>query len=95
MAQRTIHGTVKDADTGETLMGATVRISDTNQGSFTNEYGFFSLKLESDTANLEVSYTGYQNLSFTISPETEIPLNLKLTSGQILDEIVVKSNSMV
>lgn len=93
IAQRTIHGTVKDADTGETLMGATVRISDTNQGAFTNEYGFFSLKLESDTANLEVSYTGYQNFSITILPETELPLNLKLNSGQLLEEIVVKSNS--
>ena len=41
----TISGYVKDAQTGEVLIGATVFIEETEVGLVTNEYGFYSLTI--------------------------------------------------
>ena len=41
----TFSGTIKDAATGEELIGATVKLKDQAIGTATNEYGFFSITL--------------------------------------------------
>lgn len=92
-AQRTIHGSVRDADTGETLIGATVQVAGTETGTFTNEYGFYSLQIPGDEALLRVSFVGYQDLEIQVTAKTPLPLILKVSSGQTLEEVVVKANS--
>ncbi len=92
--QRTVHGTVTDAESGETLIGATVRIKGTDEGTITNEYGFFSLRIPGrDTVVLETSYVGYPLTEGYVTPETTLPLSIRLQAGQILEEVVVQSNS--
>ena len=39
-----VSGYISDASSGERLPGATVYISETNTGTISNEYGFFSIK---------------------------------------------------
>jgi hypothetical protein len=39
----TLSGYVRDAETGEVLIGATVFIPDAMHGTYTNSYGFYSL----------------------------------------------------
>ena len=39
----TINGYVKDANAGETLIGATVFVKELGTGTTTNEYGFYSI----------------------------------------------------
>ncbi len=53
-------GQVKDATTHEPLIGATVLIEQTGQGTTTDFEGSFSLQVSRD-ATLEVSYIGYRS----------------------------------
>jgi hypothetical protein len=56
----TISGTIKDSKSGETLIGAAVRIVELpNIGVTTNEYGFYSLSIPQGTYTVLVSYVGY------------------------------------
>lgn len=60
----TISGYVKDSDTKESLIGATVFEAKLKKGSTANEYGFYSLTLpDNDTLNVVFSYTGFFQVS--------------------------------
>ncbi len=91
--QRTVTGTIRDASDGETLIGATVRLAGSDRGTFTNSYGFYSLTLESDTGQIVISYVGYQDQVIKIGPGVSNPVIIDLSSGKLLEEVVVKSNS--
>ena len=41
----TVSGEVRDAENGESLIGATVRIGGTTTGTTANAYGYYSLSL--------------------------------------------------
>ena len=56
----TISGYVKDAFSGEVLIGATVSVPGGLQGTISNEYGFFSLTLKNRVEQLICSYVGYR-----------------------------------
>lgn len=85
----TVNGYVKDAATGECLMGASVVNLISLKGCTTNEYGFFSLKCpRGDT--LQFSYLGYSNQSICVFNDTT--LNIKLQSNLILNEVIVVSD---
>lgn len=63
----TISGTIKDAGTGETLIGANIVLYATNQtGTLTNAYGFFSINANEGTYKMSVSFTGYVTDTSTI-----------------------------
>lgn len=50
-----ISGTVKDANNGETIIGATVRLKELpSAGNFTNEYGFYSISAPKGNYTLEI-----------------------------------------
>ena len=56
----TISGYVKDADTGESLIGATIYNTNHKVGAITNNYGFYTLTLQkADTLGMVFSYIGY------------------------------------
>ncbi len=91
-----ISGTVIDAESGETLIGATILvIENPSLGTSTNEYGFYALPVPSgnDSLTLEFSYVGYQPRLFRILPKENIRLNAALSTGVQLAEVVVKANS--
>ena len=54
----TISGTVTSQKTGETLIGASVRIINTTFGTVSNEYGFFSITLPQGSYTVEVTSIG-------------------------------------
>jgi len=58
--QFTISGYVKDALSGEVLIGATVSIPGGMEGTITNNYGFYSLTLRQQVEKLICSYVGYR-----------------------------------
>ena len=63
-----VSGFVRDADTGETLLLANLRIKDTLIGTATNNSGYYSLSgLVAGTYTLQVSYIGYEPLEFDVT----------------------------
>ena len=65
-AGQTVDGTVSDARTGETLIGATVLETGTGKGTVTNAYGRFTLTPGVGHATLKVSYIGYTPQTFEV-----------------------------
>jgi len=55
----TISGTLRDAESGETLVSANVYLYDQTQGTITNEYGFYSFTLDKNLQRIYYSYLGY------------------------------------
>ncbi|MFV9551864.1 TonB-dependent receptor [Algibacter sp. PT7-4] len=85
-----IRGTVKDSNNGETLLGATVFLKGTTNGSITNPYGFYSLTAQEGTYTLIVSYMGYQEVSKTITLKADLIIDFELTeTSEQLDEVVI------
>ena len=78
----TINGYLKDKETGEALIGATIAIKGTSTGAITNNYGFYSLSLPKGNYLLQFSYTGYKSKI----EEVELNKNLKLSKNLKLDE---------
>ena len=61
-AQATLKGKIVDAETNEPLIGATVSVSGTSQGTVTDYDGFFEFSLKTSKATLVFSYVGYNEL---------------------------------
>ncbi len=77
-AQKQLHGTITD-ERGQTMIGATVRWENLpNQGAATDSVGKFSIARQASTANLEISYVGYQPAVVSIDP-TEDNLVIELS----------------
>lgn len=83
----TVTGTVEDSS-GEPLIGATILVDGTKDGTSTDIEGNFTLKNVSPKAILKVSYVGYATQSVKIDGRTEIKIVLKEDS-ETLDELVV------
>ncbi len=86
----TFNGIVTDNGTGETLIGASVSISGNKKSSTsTNAYGFFSISVPPGNYKVAISYVGYQSFSKEIEITADLRLDVKLLSGNELDEVVV------
>ncbi|SDT63254.1 TonB-dependent Receptor Plug Domain [Mucilaginibacter mallensis] len=89
----TISGTIKDASTGETLIGATVRIKELSQsGTSTNSYGFYSISAPEGDYTLIYTYVGYQTISKQVSVHKTQVIDVKLAASNALTEVVISSN---
>ena len=86
----TISGYIKDAGTGENLIGAVLRIKDQNLSTYSNNYGFYSISIPAGTYQLEVSYQGYRTAveEMTLSENTRKNFEL-LSNENSIEEIVV------
>ncbi|MCB0633904.1 MAG: TonB-dependent receptor, partial [Lewinella sp.] len=90
----TISGTVRDGQTGETLIGASVSAEGTDIGTITNEYGFYSITLTGgDSISLSFSYVGFQSEQRRLLLTENTSLDVEMGSGVQLEEVVVKANS--
>lgn len=89
-AQRTVEGTIKDAKTGESLIGVTVQIKGTTSGASTDANGKYTLVSEQLTPKsvLLFSYIGFANTEQVLGTRTVV--DVMLTSEDImLNEMVV------
>ena len=88
--RRTISGYVMDGASKETLIGATVFDKNSGKGCSTNSYGFYTLTLNPDEVELQVSYVGYVQQTKTIDLKDNLNLNFALETNTMLDEVVVE-----
>lgn len=86
-AQRTVRGTVTDAETSDPLIGATILVKGTTIGAITDVSGAFSLEVPEETATLSISYTGYKSTVVSIAGLQNVAVRLE--AGSVLDEVVV------
>lgn len=93
-ARFNIGGHITDAQTGEDLIGATVKIVQLNRGTIANEYGYYSLSLPVGLYTFVVSYIGYEPVEVTlpIDRDQRKDFNLKPRS-ETLGEIVVSTEA--
>jgi TonB-linked SusC/RagA family outer membrane protein len=84
---RTLSGTVKDATTGEALIGVNVTGKGTTIGTVTDIDGKYSLEIPKDVTALVFSYVGYANLEKTILSLTVDAA--MVADGKQLEELVV------
>jgi hypothetical protein len=91
----TISGTVKDAASGEILIGATIKIKELPQSGVTsNSYGFYSLlSAPADAYTLSVTYVGYTTVLRTVALHNDVVLNVALSEGAGLNEVVVNARA--
>lgn len=89
-----VSGFVRDASTGEELIGANVAVLETGAGSITNEYGFYSLSLPSGFYTFVFSYVGYVTERHPVSMGEDIRLDIALSeSMQELEEVTVTAEA--
>ena len=94
-AQRvTMSGTVRAAESGESLMGAYVILVDTanpqiKQGCITNQAGFDSVSVPAGTYRLTVSYMSYRNISEVLYLGKSLMRNFDMEQEAIAGEEVV------
>lgn len=86
-AQSTVTGKVIDA-TGETVIGASVKVVGTTNGTVTDLDGNYTLKDVPSNATLEISYIGYLTQKVKVNGQKNISVTLKEDS-QNLEEVVV------
>jgi len=86
VAQRAITGMIKDAATGEALIGANVLIKGSSTGTITDVDGSFSLNAKEGDV-LVISYTGYTGTEVTVTGQSAYAI--QLSAGKFLDEVVV------
>ncbi|MCI5505923.1 MAG: TonB-dependent receptor [Prevotella sp.] len=82
-----VKGQVVD-ETGEPLVGATVKVKDSNAGTITDFDGNFQLDVKSN-ATLVISYLGYKNREVAVRGRAIIdPIKLE-SDNNVLDQVVV------
>ena len=88
-AQQIITGRIIDNQTKEVLIGASVVLSDTNEGATTDLNGRFSFETSQNVDSLSISYIGYQNKKVKYSEGLNIFLTPLATQ---LEQIIVSAS---
>lgn len=87
-SQNVVKGTIKSDDEKDGLVGASVLIKGTTQGTITDVNGNFELNADPQTAVLEVSFTGFLTQTISLGGRTFVEITLE-KDARILDEVVV------
>ena len=85
---RTIRGTVLDANLGDGIPGATVLIKGTTRGMATDIDGKFTIEVQPGDQILVISFVGYNTQEVEIGNQSDIIINLE-EDIQSLEEAVV------
>jgi hypothetical protein len=83
-----VTGHVRDKNTQETLIGASVAVDQTTLGTVTDSDGRYRLEVPTGSYNLRVSYVGYQ---------TQLKFNIVITTGndQVINFEIEPSNTLL
>jgi TonB-linked SusC/RagA family outer membrane protein len=84
-----VSGKVSDED-GNPLMGASVKVKGTNNGTTTNAEGLFLLKAVDEDATLEIEFVGFAKQTMPLQKRKTINFSLKRNSNP-LDEVIIKA----
>jgi len=87
-----VSGHVKDASTGEELIGAAVIVEELSRGTVTNVYGFYSVSLPPGLYQIKYSYIGYKSTIKAINLNQDQMVNIELSEDiQVLEEVTISA----
>ena len=92
MAQGLVKGIVND-ETGEPVVGATVKVEGTNVGTITDLDGNFSIEAASN-ATLSVSYVGYVTQQVNVAGRSNIQITIVEDNTTLNDVVVIGYGTM-
>lgn len=93
-AQLTISGYIRDAASGEELIGSYVFAGEMQTGVASNSYGFYSLTVPEGPHTLQVRYLGYEHKDTTLVLTQNQHLDIRLRPGvQQLQPIVINASA--
>ena len=92
MAQGLVKGIVND-ETGEPVVGATVKVDGTNAGTITDLDGNFIIEAASN-ATLSVSYVGYVTQQVNVAGRSNIQITLVEDNTTLNDVVVIGYGTM-
>lgn len=95
-AGKTIFGHIRDANTGEALIGAVVTLKGHPEiGSVSNEYGFYSIAASDSNTTLLASFVGYKQAAIALPAGSNPQQDISLTSVSVLAEVTVKASNRI
>ncbi|MBV9986946.1 MAG: TonB-dependent receptor [Chitinophagaceae bacterium] len=80
----TLNGYIKDSLSGETLIGASIRMRSGEKGIASNQYGFYSITLPAGEYWMLCSFVGYQSRELLVKLDENRQLNILLTPASAL-----------
>ncbi|MEM9849261.1 MAG: TonB-dependent receptor [Bacteroidota bacterium] len=89
---QTIYGYVKDRESHEPLINATIYDPQLRVGTYTNEYGYFSLTLPFEVNQLKVQYIGYQQKTINLTKKRSSQKTILLEPQLDLVTVVINSS---
>ncbi len=86
----TISGYITDAESGETLIGATALVKEIGNGAVSNEYGFYSISVPKGKYTLEFSYIGFGNVikPFSLSANYKLDVEMSEMKNELAEVVV-------
>lgn len=93
LAQRvTLSGYMRDAQSGESLVAATVYIKELGKGAQTNTYGFYSISMDPGTYTVIYSYVGYGTRTVSLALNESQTYNAEMENQAVMQEIEVRDS---
>jgi hypothetical protein len=96
-----LSGTIKDAQSGEPLIGANVILEGTDYGAATNAKGeYVLLNISPGKYNVKVSFIGYETILFKdviiiVDQTTQLPVELNPQTIQVGEVVVTAKNPLI
>lgn len=89
----TLNGYVRDSLSGELIIGATITINGQGKGVTSNQYGFYSITLDSGAYNLSISHVSYvqKTVEFIFDSDKSFNFDL-LPRSAVNTEVIVYAN---
>ena len=87
-SQNIISGRIIDGESGDGLLGTTVKIKGSTQGTITDFDGNFSLQASSEDI-LEISFIGYETQEIQVGNQTTINVTLQVDVSELSEVVVI------
>ena len=90
----TVSGYIKDASSGEALIGASIFLEEEGKGAATNVYGYYSFTVNSGVYHVKISYVGYEDYKAIIDLKKDLRLNIELNAmSDVLNEVLIEAEA--
>ena len=76
------------------LIHANIYSSETQKGTISNNYGFYSITLPARKIRIHYSYVGYKGITMEFLLNKDTLINITLETSNLLEEIEVRANSI-